>query len=304
MTSPPPPHQASRGPGAPLGIAITTLNRRALLEELLDAIAALTTTPHALIVCDDGSDDGTVEMVRARNIPLVGGVRRGIAWNKNRGLYYLSELCGCETILLLDDDICPVVRGWEGEWLAATALFGHVNWLPPWHKPLLSGRASPINPGVTAEVSGAVIALSRAALARVGYMDTRFIGYGNEHVDFTLRVIHAGFGGFTHHDPVHGAEARFFVITGGVEARRPPFSYTDPETIAHNLEVAQVSLAEEEIWRPPWRTPLEYWRLRLEMERCLSGAERIAVTDDELPEAAFAPTFPTAPTFPPAPTSL
>jgi glycosyltransferase involved in cell wall biosynthesis len=47
-----------------LSIAMCTYNGTQYLQEQLDSIAAQTRLPDELVVCDDGSSDGTIEMVK------------------------------------------------------------------------------------------------------------------------------------------------------------------------------------------------------------------------------------------------
>ena len=97
------------------GIAITTFNRRAMVVEQIATVCALTTLPFERVVCDDGSSDSTCEALRAQGERVIGGVRRGIAWNKNRGVLYLLNVVSCDVVILLDDDILPIIAGWERE---------------------------------------------------------------------------------------------------------------------------------------------------------------------------------------------
>ena len=75
-----------------VGIGIITCNRKDVLAETLARVRAHTTAPFTLAVADDGSTDGTADMVRSQNITLVTGRNMGIAWNKNRALFLLSAL--------------------------------------------------------------------------------------------------------------------------------------------------------------------------------------------------------------------
>ncbi len=244
-----------------LGIAISTFNRRPMLLGLIDALQAQTSRDFDLVVCDDGSTDNTVAALRARGVPVIAGANRGIAWNKNRGLFYLREILGCDVILLLDDDVLPVRQGWERDWIAAVRKFGHINFLSD-SGLLLSGANSPEDPGVSGDLWGACVAFSRAASSYVGYFDTRFRGYGHEHTDLTMRAIRAGFGGFlveedgvTHH--------RFYAIEGGLKLL-PSQSAIDKASVARNQPVWAESQAEP-IFRNAWRTVEEYTLLRSEL---------------------------------------
>src|SRR3954471_19510474 len=101
-----------------VGIGIATYNRKSILSDTIDRVRTFTRQPGAaLVVADDGSDDGTQEMLRDKQVPMITGVNMGIAWNKNRALFLLSHMLGCETVILLEDDTQPDGPGWETEWM-------------------------------------------------------------------------------------------------------------------------------------------------------------------------------------------
>jgi glycosyltransferase involved in cell wall biosynthesis len=69
------PDSAGVPPGAgafSVSVAMATYNGAAFLDAQLASIAAQTRTPDELVVCDDGSSDGTVEIVErfARRAPF------------------------------------------------------------------------------------------------------------------------------------------------------------------------------------------------------------------------------------------
>jgi hypothetical protein len=256
-----------------LGIAITTYNRRDMLLAQIDALRALTGRPFELVVCDDGSSDGTVAAVRDRGIVVLGGVHRGIAWNKNRGLFYLREIVGSDVILLLDDDMLPLREMWQREWIEAVGRHGHINYLP--RDLLISGGNLPDDPGVSDKLWGPCVAFSRAALGYVGYFDTRFAGYGHEHTELTKRAIRAGFGGFIQVEDGR-REHRFYSIEGGLKLLplQPSASHMDAASAARNLEI-MTALEQEPIFRAAWRSDAEYEDLRTEMA-AVDGFEMLA----------------------------
>jgi glycosyltransferase involved in cell wall biosynthesis len=80
-----------------VGIGIVTYNRKAVLSDTIDQVRAFTRQPGAaLVVADDGSGDGTLPMLREKQVPVITGVNMGIAWNKNRALFLLSQMSSCE----------------------------------------------------------------------------------------------------------------------------------------------------------------------------------------------------------------
>jgi hypothetical protein len=255
-----------------LGIAITTYNRREMLLAGLDSIARLTSIPCEVVVCDDGSHDGTAEAVRARGVPLLGTENKGIAWNKNRGLFYLSQFLHCDTIILLDDDAHPVLMGWEQEWIAACERFGHVNYIPPhYRKDMLAGKLTATHPGVGATVGGMAIGQNASALACVGYMDIRFGRYGHEHSDFTGRFARAGFGGFTYR-ALDRMQTVYYLIDGGIELMASESTGSSGD-LAQNAVLLQ-ELADDPIYRSPWRDDAGMQAFLAEMPPAFRGAQR------------------------------
>src|SRR6476469_6267004 len=97
-----------------LGIGIVTYNRRDIVGDTIDRVREFTRRPDtAFVVADDGSNDGTLEMLRQKQVPVITGINMGIAWNKNRALFVLSQMLGCQTTVLLEDDTQPAGSGWE-----------------------------------------------------------------------------------------------------------------------------------------------------------------------------------------------
>src|SRR5947209_7320105 len=77
-----------------LGIGVITYNRRQIVLETVDRVLAHTNQPFAFVVADDGSEDGTADHLRDNNIVVASGSNMGIAWNKNRALFYLLAFSG------------------------------------------------------------------------------------------------------------------------------------------------------------------------------------------------------------------
>ena len=66
-----------------LGIGITTYNRESVLAQTLDRVQRHTTHLDTIVaVVDDGSTDGTLDMLRARQVLAVTGRNTGVAWNE------------------------------------------------------------------------------------------------------------------------------------------------------------------------------------------------------------------------------
>ncbi|GLR68068.1 hypothetical protein GCM10010909_27490 [Acidocella aquatica] len=242
---------AAMPPGLRLGIAITTFNRRELVVDLAVKIRALTSGPHELVVCDDGSTDGTAQTLRAMGVRVIGGTNRGIAWNKNRGIYYLLHVSQCDVIILLDDDIVPVTPGWEVEWIEAAWRYGHVNHAHPAYKnSLVAGALTAADPGLASTIPGWALAFNRFILASIGYMDVRFGRYGHEHSDLSFRALRTGHGGITVQEAA-GQKALFYVIDGGLRGV-PSVTSGTPEELQANGRLL-MELGAEPVYRHVWR---------------------------------------------------
>jgi len=114
--------EGQEGPRATVSVALCTYNGAAYLGEQLDSIVAQSRPPDELVVCDDGSTDGTVGLLQAFVPEAPFPVRlyrnernRGFAKNFERAI----SLCTGDFIALSDQDDV-----WKPEKLArlATAL--------------------------------------------------------------------------------------------------------------------------------------------------------------------------------------
>ena len=262
----------------PLGIGIVTYNRKAILRDTIDRVRALTRQPGAaLVVADDGSNDGTLAMLRDRQVPVVTGVNMGIAWNKNRALFLLSHLLGCETVILLEDDTQPTRAGWEAEWMAAAQRWGHVNFARELMRDrFVSGRGTADSPYVCKDVTAQCAAYSSAALSYGGYFDPRFKGYGYEHVEHTRRLVRAGYGGTeTRVNDVEKVD--FFLIKGNM-AEVTCKSFQNDEEEGRNLQLARGIMGEQG-YRAPWGKDPEMRQFRSEAESAMhEGPDRFRLS--------------------------
>jgi GT2 family glycosyltransferase len=247
-----------------IGIGVTTYNRKDSLIRTLDKINEHTRMKYDLVVADDGSTDGTRAILDMRDIACIGGRNRGIAWNKNRCLFYLSHVKKCDVIIVIEDDVFPSVDGWEADWVFSALLYGHVNYLPHWLEPfVLAGTGAWHKPYVLQDVlSGQCAAFSASAISWVGFLDTRFGQYGHEHVEHTLRMVRAGFGGY----PVQSKprSACFYAIKGNVEVCYS-ISYGSIESVERNGRIYD-TIWNESIHRWAWRNDDEFKVLRNEID--------------------------------------
>jgi GT2 family glycosyltransferase len=262
-----------------IGIAIVTYERRHLLERLVAGLAELTSSPHELVVADDGSSDGSVEWCRSRGLRVVSGANRGVAWNKNRGLFALAHL-GCDPLLLLEDDAYPVVRGWERDWIEGTRRWGHL----AYHESRIAhrtvaGDGTPSDPYINPTATAQCLSVSLEVLDAVGYFDSRFQGWGHEHAEWTTRIKRAGYGYMTITLPDGRRPKAQLYLSGGLAGGKAP-SFRDEDQARANREL-QLRIAGEPVFRCPWRTAEERRELLAEQASAgLDGTELARLLDE------------------------
>lgn len=276
---------------ARIGIGVITHNRLPYLERLIDQIRINATLPYDIVIADDGSDDGTPEWARCERIPLVTGTRHGVAWNKNRALLYLAMFSEGDVILLIEDDMWPVAPGWDDAWRRAALTWRHVNYAESTYsdQPGLGalGKGTPGDPFQASLYGGQCTATSREALATVGYLNTRFRGYGYGHAEWSRRY-QAHFGaewGFP--------DARVPCIDIGLsEAWTSTRAFNEPDASRNFALLAK--LAENpcpDRFTPPWSDPAERQELLMEV---VTGQQLAA----NPPEPILAPLRPEPPVQP------
>jgi hypothetical protein len=231
-----------------LGIGVVTFNRLDRLQKTVAAVARHTVMPYHGIVADDGSSDGTQRWLAETGVPFITGANRGVAWNKNRALFYLGVVLACDWVIIIEDDCCPRGDGWEMPIVAATERHGHVGCIdravdmrdlsqvPP---------ATPSQPYACSEMSAQCNGYSRETINVVGFMDSRFGRYGHEHVEHTGRLIRAGYGGeINSHGP------QWYMIDSDITMHQDP-SWASTDAIATNAAVA-ARIVGDPIHRWPW----------------------------------------------------
>jgi GT2 family glycosyltransferase len=254
---------------ARLGIAVVTYRRREHLQRLLDAIDRHTGSSHLVVVAEDGGEDGSVECCQARGQLVVSGSNRGVAWNKNRGLFALSAL-GCDPLLLLEDDTHPVLVGWERDWIEGTRRWHHLAYHhPKIAKRTVAGAGTPDDPFVNSSATAQCLSVSTRVLECVGFLDSRFTGWGHEHAEWTTRIKRAGYGYRVIELPDGRRPKAQLYLSGGL-ASDDAVSFRDPEQVRRNREVA-AELSGGPLFRAPWRGTAE--RERFLAEQAAAGVD-------------------------------
>jgi hypothetical protein len=97
-------------------------------------------------------------------------------------------MTACDPILLLEDDTRPTLAAWDSDWIAAVCRWQHVNYCYGFeHTGRPPGRGTVDDPYLCRAFGGNCTMTTRKAVDKVGYLDTRFRGYGWEHVEWTWR---------------------------------------------------------------------------------------------------------------------
>ena len=267
-----------------LGIAVITYRRRDRLELLIDRLANLTQTAHELVVAEDGGHDGAVEWCQSRGLRVISGENHGVARNKNRGLFALAAL-GCDPILIVEDDVYPDTPGWERDWVAATRRWHHVAYLHPriesW---TVSGSGTPEDPFVNPKASAALLTISARALGEVGYFDSRFIGWGHAHGEWTTRIKRAGYGFKAIVLPDGTKPKAQLYLRGGMVDNEGP-RWRDEESGQRNRALYR-EIYPEPVFRRPWRSAAEREGFLAEQTR--AGIDGAALADELDTEARAA----------------
>jgi len=261
-----------------VGVGIVTFNRREILSGTIDRVRALTRHPDAaLVVADDGSSDGTLTMLRDKQVPVIAGVNMGIAWNKNRALFLLSHMLGCETVILLEDDTRPDRASWEAEWIAAAERWGHANYARDFMQDrFVSGAGTASDPYLCKDVTAQCACFSSAALTYGGYLDPHFKGYGYEHAEHSRRLVRVGYGGTE--QSIDGEQRVQFYLIKGHAKEVTSTSHQNAEQEERNLQLAR-ELMGIQGYRAPWGKDNELRQFRSEIESAMSdGPDRFRLT--------------------------
>ncbi len=256
-----------------LGIGVVTYNRRSSLNETLDRVLAHTKHPRTIVaVADDGSTDGTPDLLRARQVLTVTGRNMGIAWNKNRALFLLSELSRCDVVVLLEDDAYPARDNWELEWMTAAVRWGHANLaVRTLQQHFLAGAGTVEDPIYSQRLTAQCASFSREALLFGGYFDTRFREYGHEHVEHSRRLLRLCYGGSE--EPVNGHPGPLFkLLWGGISHHRVPPAITAKAEPAERSRVLAQTLFSDFSYRAAWRDEDEARQMRDEMRHSFPRA--------------------------------
>lgn len=256
---------------ADIGICVRSYNRLQSLQTVIERIKTHTRSSYELIVCDDGSVDGTVEWLKDRGIRHITGRTMTAPWNLNRGLYYFQNYADCRYIMQMNDTIRVWEDGWEDEWLSAAEIWKGIFWSYFDHRrdqfvdPLSRGTGTIHDPYRVAYVGNAFFCVMKDEAKKIGYIDSAFRGGGQYVRDWGCRWARQ----FAN---IWGEPKEFFpsmnAHVGAEWDNNPP---TPEEQIASdNLFYA---LQRDPIFRLPWSNEHEERQLKEEVETAINRSK-------------------------------
>lgn len=241
-----------------IGVAIITYKRPEYIERGVVQLLKLTPNAELLVVSDSDDDQETFEVCKKYGVNLIYASNGGVVRNKNRALLYFMDKTDCDCIILLEDDVFPVERGWCDLWAESAKIWHHVNFSHPGilnnKKSFLRGAGLPNNPHFAELLTGQCTAVSRESVELAGYLDPRFKGYGHGHVEWTIR--HLSMSREKNGSDVGKGKHDFVSIAGGLISVDAA-THRDEEEVARNFDILKKSMEEGFSYKNPWVDEVE-----------------------------------------------
>lgn len=240
-----------------IGVSIITYKRKDALLRCLESLHKYNIFSACEVsVFDDYSGDGTFELASRYCRTFTSKINSGVIFNKNRAIYYYTEINPCDVIILIEDDTLITQYEWLELWTQAAKLYGHMNFSAPWFRDStlihnhVTGDGSLENPDAYKIVTGQCTSfLTSHIRENVGYLNPLFKGFGHGHVEWTNRFVRNGWGGYLSSDGV----AHYKCIRGLIEAPKTD-SFKNNEELERNRgifrKISQSSSSQfvEEPW--------------------------------------------------------
>lgn len=179
------------------GVAICHYNRLSNLAAIIQSVKDTVPNGTRVVVCDDGSKGNVGKVCRDNKVVLVQGPNRGVAYNKNRGLWALQD---CHFAVLLEDDLMPVEKNWFEVYEQASILSGFHYFCRVQDKQV--GETVPefssfmnqyqFTPIYGSSPRGDLTFLTYRVIKEVGAFNPKFKGAGYAHGEHFDRVLRAG----------------------------------------------------------------------------------------------------------------
>jgi GT2 family glycosyltransferase len=194
-----------------IGIGIITYNRPDALIKMLDGLLEhCGKTLDYIVISDDGSKSENVKSVvdymdsmyveaerfneyKHGKVTYIDNRKNvGVAGNSNRVIYHLFEL-GCDFMIIANDDL--IIKGDAVKLYVDTHMSTNINLFcfRKW-----SGSSSDYVTNFSKElfflyrVTGHWMSITRTIVDKVGYFDTNYGRFGEEHVDYVYRAMISG----------------------------------------------------------------------------------------------------------------
>ena len=180
-------------------VSIVTYNRCKQIDEMIQGVLATVPDGTDIFVVDDGSTDGTENVVHAYpNVHYYHGPNKGVGANKTRALYLMqNHHFSC----MLEDDLVPQSKGWFEiyETVATMTDIHHFcrvqdKLVPEVHEAFARylSEAMELTPIYGPSPRGDMTFITKKVVAMVGGMNPLFEGVGYAHGEWSDRVAKAG----------------------------------------------------------------------------------------------------------------
>jgi len=200
-----------------IAIAVLTWNRLPALQQILKGFEAHCSQYRQAVFEDAGTKDDTAQSLlsNAQSVPgfksqylatyfkIAGGVEvflgnenLGVAGNSNRALRWFIQETDCDYLCLCNDDL--IIKGdfaafyaeaWTKLKIGLFCYCGFTSKMYAWDPEHVNGYVIK----KLGRMTGAMMAMPRELIDRIGFFDMRFGKFGEEHVDFTNRARLAGY---------------------------------------------------------------------------------------------------------------
>lgn len=207
--------QSKQGEAPKVVVVIVNFNGRELLRRCLESIERNTTYPNfEVIVVDNGSTDGSIEMVKSRFpevLLITNSQNLGYAKACNQGAR-LGLKRGADYVIFLENDTEVLSKRWIEKLLKAVHREEKIGLVAPRVKGICEGiLLNPLRPSLplvlggykpppflshTTEVEfvfGVALLVSKKLIDTIGLLDELFSPFVGEDLDYCMRAKKAGF---------------------------------------------------------------------------------------------------------------
>jgi glycosyltransferase involved in cell wall biosynthesis len=169
----------------PIGIGITTLNRRKMATKTLKKMRKYTPAGVPIVVVDDGSDIPFPAADHRNETP------QGVAQAKNHCLRLIMQHPEVKHVFLFDDDCYPTTRDWWKQYVDSGQhhlAYLHQNMNPATHNVIYDdGKIFATERG-----TGCMLYFTTEAINKIGGFREEFGRWSFEHDDISHRAMNAG----------------------------------------------------------------------------------------------------------------